>query len=51
VGAGAAEAMRRAAGRPKLFQIIPSKTKQNSLDLLGFIRPNRDFSKAYSYSK
>jgi hypothetical protein len=29
------------------FQIIPNKTKQISLDFLGFIRPNRDFSKGY----
>src|SRR5208282_3019379 len=28
----------------KFFQARPSKTKQECLDLLGFIRPNRDFS-------
>jgi hypothetical protein len=28
-------------------QINPNKTKQNCLDFLGFIRPNRDFSKGY----
>jgi hypothetical protein len=28
----------------KGFQAKPNKTKQNSLDLLGFIRPNRGFS-------
>jgi hypothetical protein len=37
--------------RPKQIQINPSKTKQKSLDLLGFIRPNRDFSRGYSESK
>jgi hypothetical protein len=26
-------------------QINPNKTKQKSLDFLGFVRPNRDFSK------
>jgi hypothetical protein len=33
------------------FQTIPSKTKQKSLDFLGFIRPNRGFSMGYSDSK
>jgi hypothetical protein len=28
-------------------QINPNKTKQKSLDFLGFIRPNRGFSKGY----
>jgi hypothetical protein len=28
-------------------QAKPNKTKQNSLDFLGFIRPNRDFSMGY----
>jgi hypothetical protein len=28
-------------------QANPNKTKQNCLDFLGFIRPNRDFSKGY----
>jgi hypothetical protein len=28
-------------------QTNPNKTKQKSLDLLGFIRPNRGFSKGY----
>jgi hypothetical protein len=28
-------------------QTNPNKTKQKSLDFLGFIRPNRDFSKGY----
>jgi hypothetical protein len=32
-------------------QANPSKTKQKSLDLLGFIRPNQDFSRGYSESK
>jgi hypothetical protein len=27
------------------FQAKPNKSKQNRLDLFGFIRPNRDFSK------
>jgi hypothetical protein len=31
----------------KLVQTNPNKTKQNSLDFLGFIRPNRDFSMGY----
>jgi hypothetical protein len=28
-------------------QANPNKTKQNCLDFLGFIRPNRDFSMGY----
>jgi hypothetical protein len=28
-------------------QAKPNKTKQKSLDFLGFIRPNRDFSMGY----
>jgi hypothetical protein len=28
-------------------QANPNKTKQKSLDFLGFIRPNRDFSMGY----
>jgi hypothetical protein len=28
-------------------QANPNKTKQNCLDFLGFVRPNRDFSKGY----
>jgi hypothetical protein len=47
VGEGAIEPTRREAGG----QIIPSKTKQNRLDLLGFIRPNQAFSKGYGESK
>jgi len=35
----------------KLIQAEPSKSKQKRLDLLGFIRPNRDFSMGYSDSK
>jgi hypothetical protein len=34
----------RARIPPKLIQIKPSKIACFSLDLLGFIRPNRDFS-------
>jgi hypothetical protein len=33
--------------RANSIQINPSKTKQNYLVLLGFIRPNRDFSMGY----
>jgi hypothetical protein len=29
-------------------QLAPSKTKQNCLELLGFIRPNPDFSAGYA---
>jgi hypothetical protein len=29
------------------LQANPNKTKQKSLDFLGFIRPNRDFSMRY----
>ena len=29
------------------FQANPNKSKQKSLDLFGFIRPNRDFSMGY----
>jgi hypothetical protein len=32
-------------------QINPSKTKQKSLDFLGFRSPNRDFSMGYGESK
>jgi protein-L-isoaspartate O-methyltransferase len=32
-------------------QILPNKSKQNGLDLLDFIRPNRDFSMGYGESK
>jgi hypothetical protein len=32
-------------------QANPNKTKQNCLDFLGFIRPNRDFSKGYGQKK
>ena len=35
----------------KLFQARPSKTKQKCLDLLGFIRQNRDLSMGYDDSK
>jgi hypothetical protein len=35
----------------KQIQENPRKTKQNRLDLLGFIRPNRGFSMGYSESK
>jgi hypothetical protein len=31
-------------------RIKPNKTKQKSLDFLGFIRPNRDFSMGYGES-
>jgi hypothetical protein len=34
--------------KAKSIQINPSKTKQKSLDFLGFIRPNRDFSMGYA---
>jgi hypothetical protein len=37
--------------RSKQDQAQPNKTKQKSLDLLGFIRPNRDFSMGYGESK
>jgi hypothetical protein len=32
-------------------QIAPNKSKQNGLDLLGFIRPIWDFSMGYGESK
>jgi hypothetical protein len=35
----------------KQNQIKPNKTKQNRLDLLGFIRPNRGSSMGYGESK
>jgi hypothetical protein len=31
----------------KQIQAKPNKSKQKALDLLGFIRPNRDFSMGY----
>ena len=34
----------------KKIQAKPRKTKEKCLDLLGFIRPNRDFSRGYSES-
>ena len=42
-----AEAVRTASkggSAAKYFQAKPSRTKQECLDLLDFIRPNRDFS-------
>jgi hypothetical protein len=33
--------------RANSFQINPNKTKQKSLDFLGLIGPNRDFSMGY----
>jgi hypothetical protein len=33
--------------RANFVQANPNKTKQKSLDFLGFIRPNRDFSMGY----
>jgi hypothetical protein len=41
----------RSAGPAKQKQIKPNKTKQNGLDFLGFIRPNRGFSMGYTESK
>jgi hypothetical protein len=35
----------------KQIQEKPNKSKQNRLDLLGFIRPNQGFSMGYSESK
>jgi hypothetical protein len=37
--------------RANSIQINPNKSKQKSLDFLGFIRPNRDFSMGYGESK
>jgi hypothetical protein len=37
--------------KSKQIQATPNKTKLNSLDLLGVIRPNRGFSMGYSESK
>jgi hypothetical protein len=37
--------------RANFVQINPNKTKQKSLDFLGFIRPNRGFSTGYGESK
>jgi hypothetical protein len=39
------------AGAAKQFQAKPRKSKKKGLDWLGFIRPNRDFSKGYGDSK
>jgi hypothetical protein len=36
--------------RARSAQARPNKTKQKSLDLLGFIRPNRFFSMRYGES-
>jgi hypothetical protein len=33
--------------KARSVQANPNKTKQKSLDFLGFIRPNRDFSMGY----
>ena len=32
---------------PRKTQAKPSQTKENGLDFLGFLRPNRDFSTGY----
>jgi hypothetical protein len=37
--------------RPGAIQINPNKSKQKGLDLLGYIRSNRDFSMGYGESK
>ena len=37
--------------KSKSIQTNPNRTKRNSLDLFGFIRPNLDFSMGYSESK
>ena len=37
--------------RPGATKLIQAQPKQKRLDLLGFIRPNRDFSVGYSDSK
>jgi hypothetical protein len=37
-----------ARAHAKQIQIIPNKSKQKSLDLLGFLWPIRDFSKGYT---
>ncbi len=42
---------RQAFEHAKLIQAKPNKTKQKSLDFLGFLRPNRDFSMGYGESK
>jgi len=42
---------RDARNLPLSSQILPNKSKQNGLDLLGFIRQNRDFSMGYGESK
>jgi hypothetical protein len=36
---------------PNVSKLHQNKTKQNGLELLGFIRPNPDFSKGYDESK
>jgi hypothetical protein len=49
-GAGPPPSLRLRPGfnqRANSFQTNPNKTKQKSLDFLGFIRPNRGFSKGY----
>jgi hypothetical protein len=55
VSAGAVQAIggevRVAAMRPSMSELIQSYAKENSLDWLGFIRPIRAFSMAYSDSK
>jgi hypothetical protein len=50
MGKAAALSLIRAAAF-KSAQAKPNKSKQNSLDLFGFARPNRDFSKGYGQSK
>jgi hypothetical protein len=47
----AAKSFQARPSKTKQNQAKPSKTKQNCLDLLGFIRPNRDFSMGYGDSK
>jgi hypothetical protein len=41
----------RSTSYSKPDQANPSKSKQKGLDLLGFIRPNQDFSMGYDDSK
>jgi hypothetical protein len=47
----AAGDMRLEHSRSKFIQAKPNKTKQKSLDLLGFLWSNRGFSMGYGESK
>jgi hypothetical protein len=50
-GDGLRQEIEAPSSAAKQIQAKPNKSKQKRLDLLGFIRPNPDFSMGYGDSK